>query len=628
MLIRTLAVVAFLAVNLVAQNGTYVYFSTRFAETPLSGRGGYVVDGNPTTIPVPVFAAGTVNEAAVMNSNGFGFVRPGVPNKYPISFVPGVVPPPVTDFIEVSNFPQINLLMGDTDSDGQFNEGGSFPNCVTGGNPPCPKPTTSYTNFAGVDALYIPNPPIGRAASIYDCFVSTPTDSGGTGGYRGSAITEADMVMFPKATNPYPAPSAPQSPIFFIRQTHIEMFFGMAAGSGNAIDTDAFAVDATTGDIYISFDSPSSTSPNCFTGTFLSAPGVSTTAIIHAGDIFKIPGFAYTSTGPFNVVSAPISGLVERVFASTDVTTMVTTAGGTILPTALGGVAYTNIYGLDIDYIHAGSIVTPTGFSSLQLFFTVDNRGGPAAGGGNPSSPAIYTSVSGGQFAVLNGVTMSTPAAMGMAPLSFSNGFFAGAIDALDVYELANPLDPFTGNPMHLESFPDNGRGYLSRASMGNPANPANFSNNLICSIAGSPPGSTIAVFARADITTVGGFIDRYDSFASGVPDGCPELYLDVANVYTNSLILAPLGFSVLGQDPFVHSLMNGGPINNPLYSNPIRTAVDINNTDNGDSAFSFDLTVLGPLPTIPGGVNFILTFQAIDLNSLKLSDPMSFEMN
>lgn len=628
MIKRTLALLALCVGAAAAQNGTYVYFSTRFAETPLSGRGGFVVDGNPTTVPVPVFAPGTVNEAAVMNANGFAFVRPGVPNKWPLSFVQGTVPPPVTDFVEVSNFPQINLLMGDTDNDGQYNEGGSFPNCVTGANPPCPKPTTTYTNFAGVDALYVPTPPVGRNASIYDCFISTPSDSNGTGGYRGTAVTEADMIMFPKATNPYPAPSAPQQPIFFIRQSHLEIFFGMAAGTGNAIDTDAFAVDETNGDIYISFDGTSSTVATCFTGTFLTAPGVSTTAAILAGDVFRIPGGAYTPTGPFNVVSAPTPGLVQRIWSSADVTTMVTTAGGLILPTAQGGVAYTNTYSLDVDYINTGTVTTPSGFTVRNLFFTVDNRGGNVGATVNPFAPAIYTTAGNGQFAVFNGVTMNNPAAMGMATQSFSNTFYTGCLDALDVYDLANPLDPQTGNPMHLESFPDNGRRYLGLASMGNPANPALYANKLICSIAGSPPGSTIAVFARADVTTVGGYIDRYDSFASGIPDGCPELYLDVANVYTNSMILAPQGFSNLGQDPFVQGLMNGGPTLNPLYWNPIRTAVDANNSDNGDSAFEFDLTTLGPLPALPGGVSFILTFQAIDLNTLKLSDPMAFEFN
>src|SRR5262245_3532276 len=114
-----LLIVALLAPAAAAQNSQYVYFSTRFAETPRSGRGGHITDLAAPTHPL-VMGLGYVNEAAVLNSQGLAVVRPGVPNMTPISgqgcqTPPNCPPPPpqVVDFVEIANIPQFDLEMGD-----------------------------------------------------------------------------------------------------------------------------------------------------------------------------------------------------------------------------------------------------------------------------------------------------------------------------------------------------------------------------------------------------------------------------------------------------------------------------------------------------------------------------------
>src|SRR5262245_38589307 len=214
-------IAALLAGAAAAQNSQYVYFSTRFAETPVSGRGGHIADLTAPTHPL-VMGLGYVNEAAVLNSQGLAVVRPGVPNMIPISgqgcATPPFCPPPppmVVDFQEIANIPQFDLEMGDTNGNGLYND-------TTNG-----QGTGTQVNFAGVDAVWVPFPPAGRAANLHECFISTFFDSPGTMGYRGAAITEADVFLLPAAPNFYPLPSAPVAPVFFLRQADLEVFFAM-----------------------------------------------------------------------------------------------------------------------------------------------------------------------------------------------------------------------------------------------------------------------------------------------------------------------------------------------------------------------------------------------------------------
>jgi hypothetical protein len=588
-----------------AQTTQYVYFSTRFAETPASGRGGNIVDLAPLTNPL-VMGFGFVNEAAVANSNGLAMVRPGFPNKIPISLQgcsnPPFCPPPaaaVVDFEEIANIAQFNLENGDTNGNALYND-------TTNGSP-----TGTPVNMGGIDCVWVPNPPANRAAGIHDVFISLFGDSAGAMSYRGTALTEADVFLLPQAPNFYPLPSTPTAPIFFIRQSHIEAFFGMTAGTGNTIDVDGFCVDQSNGDIYVTFDLLAP-----FTGTFKTGPSTSTTALINGGDIYRIPGTAYTPAGPYGVVTNPQPNLVERVYTGADVTAMVTTAGGCIV-----GVAFTNSWGLSIDST-AGTTTTPQGFTVKHLYFTIDNRGNPGTTcpgmpATNQTAAGIYSTTAGGSFAVLNGVTMNQPSAVGMKDYSFNPNFGTGPLDACCVVTLPAPFDPVAGGPFHLDNFPD---GYYHLGG-------ATPTPKITGYISGATPGATITILMRADFPVAGGYVDRYNPVTLGVlsPLGFPDIFIDVLGINNGAFLMGPLFLAPYGQNALAQSLFNGGP--SMANWNPIVTFADPNTApqaDNGDSAFSMDFTpFIGQVP-----FPFVLTFQAVDMISFKLSDAISFEFN
>ncbi len=603
----TSLVIALLATTVFAQQpqSTYVYFSTRFSETPASGNGGFISDLHAATFPTPQFGAGYVNEAVAMNSPGVAVVRPGVPNKARYAQQVGVPGCPnnipcVTDFVEVVNFPQLNVICGDTDNDGLYNE---------------------TANFAGVDALYIPFVPEGRAVTIHEMFVSTFSDSVGTGGYRGAAIKRADMVLFPASTNLYPLPSIATQPIFFIRQADLEVFFGMAPGTGNTMNTDGFAVDQSNGDIYISFDGQTSSNATAFSGAgFFDAPGsFLANQPVLAGEVFRIPGSAYTPSGPYGIVTNPIANLVQRVYNAADVLAMVTLANGGTTP--ILGVSFTNMKDMDVNYTTSAPNLTPRGFTIRHLWFNVDSRGPSLTAAANPRAAAIYDTQNGGSFATINGVTMNTPNAAGYHDVSFSNvtstsapGFWAGPMDALDIVDLQNPWDPVLGNPIHLDAFPDSG--YT--------LNGTTPTQTIFGYAAGVIPGSALAIFMRADLKVPGGFIDRYSAANLSPVNGFPDLYMDILGINNPSFLMAPAFLAPFGQDPFVASLFNGGPATNPFNWNPLVTFTDAAGANNGDTAFSLNLAPL--IGIVPFG--FVLTFQALDLGNFRLSDPLSFDFN
>ena len=410
-------------------------------------------------------------------------------------------------------------------------------------------------------------PSASRAANLHEMFISAFSDSPGALGYRGTAITEADMMLFPAAPNLYPLPSTPQAPVFFIRQSQLEVFFGMAPGTGAAIDTDGFCVDQSNGDIYISFDGASGTNALPFTGTFRSAPATLTTTTVHAGDIFRIPGNAYTPSGPYGIVTNPQPNLIQRVYTQADVTTMVTTAGGCISNTgsASTGVLYTNSRGLSIDVTAAlPTTATPQGFVIKQLFFTIDNRGVTTTGcPGTPStcqpgvnqnltSAAIYSTQTGGSFAVINGTIMNQPSAVGMRDCSFNTLFFTGPLDAACVVQLATPYDPVSGGPFHLDNFPDSG--YRTT--------PPPPSPHPVVSPATSrarPPADHRDPGPRGH-SDRGLYIDRYSTLAFGILGGYPDLFIDLIGINNPGFLIAPFLLAPYGQNAAAQSFFNGGP--------------------------------------------------------------------
>lgn len=629
---RALAVSALIAASALAQGTGTAYFSTRFAEVPQSGRAG----DNASAPTVPCGGINTPGplgnykvESAIANSEGLSYVQPGVLNMtIPFTGSPGAGVQ-TTDFVEVMNFPQWELIIGDLDADGI--------------------PTES-SNFPGIDAIYIPTPPGGhpnRPLNIHEMFVSSFSDSSGSQGFLGAGITEADMVMLPRAANPYPVPPTQVAPIFFVRQAHWETFFGLPAPN-NAIDVDSFAVDEATGDIYVSFDGAGGTNNVAFAGAvFRTSPGgpLQPAQNVLRGDIFRIPAAAYTPSGPYGIVTNPVSGLAERVLASADVLGMVTFAGGT-LATCVPGCNSTftcataatsplcgnwtpvNVYSLDLEPL-GGSMVTPSGFTIANLLFTVDNRGGCVgngpttctgtsmtsaftATGHNMSATAIYSTLGGGMFAVINGVLMDRPSSAGIRDTGFTFTFYAGPLDALDV--VSQTFNPFLERPVHLDFFPT--RNLLS-------TNANVWGGTVEGHVSGAQPFASLAIMGSFILVPIGGYAPRWD--VSGFLPGYPDLYVDPFGIADPYCLISPAIFSPYCQS-FLQPLMSTNPA--PVWVDPV------NNEQNGDTCFRLDLSSVvppfpnqGPAYTTPGFIP-LLIFQAVDLSNLRLSSPMSYQFN
>jgi hypothetical protein len=577
---KTSVILLLLMSSFVWSQGQTVYFSTRYTECPQSGRAGDQLSLTPICGAGMVLGGNYIVESAIANSPGLSYVQPGVLNATMPNTLPANV---VTDYVELSNFPQFNLLIGDLDSDGIMDES---------------------TNFPGVDAIWIPSAANGRPNNMHEMFISSHTDSVGAAGFIGVNITEADMVMLPRATNVYPLPSVPAAPEFFIRQAHFEAFFGLTAPN-NSIDVDAFAVDETNGDIYVSFDG---TAGIPLALLKLSPVGSAVPVTITRGDIVRIPGSAYTPLGPYGRVSAPQAGFAELLYTATDVKNMAILAGGNP-----GTAAVVNCYSLDLDLTGA-VVTTPAGFSAKALYFTVDVSGGAATGVQNLSASAIYSTLGGGSFAQINGVTMSSPNAMGMRNLSFNPAFYAGPLDALDVVLHNPPLAATLSRPLHLDAYPTSA--LLS-------TNAASWTGHLTGYISNAAPGTFLAIFGSVEFVPAGGFVPRYDVSPYGV-GGYPDLYVDPFGIANSGCVLSPASgpFSATCQTPYMQAVFNGG-------MNPITTYVDpTNGADNGDTCFDLDLSGVlppGSLPLLPPPV---VVFQALDIGTLRLSTPLSFQFN
>lgn len=566
--------------SVLCAQGQTIYFSTRYTECPRSGRAGDQLSLTPICGAGMVLGGSYIVESAIANSPGISYVQPGVPNATIPNSLPATV---VTDYVEISNFPQFNLLIGDLDSDGLMDES---------------------TNFPGVDAIWVPAAANGRPNNLHEMFISSHTDSVGAAGFIGVNITEADMVMLPRASNVYPMPSTPVAPVFFIRQAHFEAFFGLTAVN-NSIDVDAFAVDQSNGDIYVSFDG---TAGIPLAQVKLSPVGAPVPVTITRGDIIRIPGTAYTPVGPYGIVSLPQAGFAELLYTATEVKNMAILAGGNP-----GTAAVANCYGLDLD-LAAATVTTTAGFVAPALYFTVDVSGGAAAGVQNLTASAIYSTLGGGTFAQINGVIMSNPNALGMRDLSFNPAFYAGPADALDVVVHNPPLAATFGRPLHLDAYPTSA--LLS-------TNALSWTGHLTGYISNAAPGTLLAVFGAVEFVPAGGFVPRYDVSPYGV-GGYPDLYVDPFGIANAGCVLSPASgpFSAACQIPYLQAAFNGG-------MNPITTYVDpTNGADNGDTCFDLDLSGVlppGSLPLLPPPV---VVFQALDIGTLRLSEPLSFQLN
>jgi hypothetical protein len=583
-----------------AQPVTTIYFSTRFTESPASGRAGFQTSQTAQCNPPNLgqFVTSYAVESAIANSPGISFVQPGVLN----ATVPNIGPtlPPgnpapgsqTTDYVELVNFPQFNLIIGDLDGDGIPDEA---------------------TNFSGVDAIWIPAPAPGRPNTVHEMFISPFSDSAAPlngGGYLGGfTITEADMVLLPRAPNVYPAPSLPRAPVFFVREADWVVLLGLP-GPNPSLDVDAFTVDPATGDIYVSFDGTGGVPGATVT---LSNGGSPVVATIARGDIVRIPGTAYApDPNLYGRVTNPVAGQAQVILSAAEVTAMVSNA------LALNGsgsltVTPVNVYSLDFDPNGGVSAGPASGFLFPNLLFTVDNSGGASSGPQNAAAAGVYTTAGGGAFTVINGVTMNGPRALGYSDRSFNPGFWAGPLDAIAVVQHAPAFDPLLDRPLHLDSFPTSA--LLS-------SNGPFWTGVLTGYISNAAPFAQLAIFGTVAFVPAGGHVPRWD--VSPFVPGYPDLYIDILGIAGGTCLIAPAGppFGAFCQVPFLQPLLSGG--NNPisLWTDPV------NGASNGDTCFSLDLTLVVPPGAAPMSPPPLVVFQAIDLTTGRLSSPLSFQFN
>ena len=396
------------------------------------------------------------------------------------------------------------------------------------------------------------------------------------------------------------------SPVFFIRQGDWEAFFGLLVPN-NSIDVDAFTVDEVTGDIYASFDGTTGIPNSLVKQTSTSG---ATSYTINRGDVIRIPRAAYTPAGPYGIVTNPLPGFAELVLTQANILAMVTAANGPAggLPSVLP----VNTFSLDKDPAGGTSVGATTGFSYPNLLFTVDSSGGPTTAPAYVYAPAVYSTSGGGSFAVVNGITLNSAAALGMRATSFNTGFYAGCLDALDVITHTPTLSPFYDRPLHLDAFPTN-------ALLG--TNGPSYTAMLTGYISNAAPNTQLAILGGLYYLSNGSWVPRYD--VSPFVGGYPDLYIDPFGFANPNCLIAPSTPPYdLGCQTPASVLLNGGANPVPVWTDPI------NATQNGDCCFTLDLTLVVPVGTPPFLPPPVIVFQAIDSISYRLSSPLSFQLN
>ena len=286
------------------------------------------------------------------------------------------------------------------------------------------RPTAQHRhaeNFAGIDAVWVPFPPADRAANLHECFFSVFGDSPGALGLpRHARSPRPTCSCSRRRRTSTRLPSTPTPPIFFIRQAHLEVVLRDGAGQRRRHRHRRLLRRPVERRHLHQLRRTASGQRPRFTGTFLSAPGhAPITATVHAGDVFRIPGNAYTPSGPYGIVTNPQPNLIQRVYTQRrrhhdgDDRRRLHHDTGSARRASL--------------HEHPGTRAStsppacrrrrrPRASSSSTCFFTIDNRGATSTGcpgAPSPASPAnqnltaaaIYTTQTGGSFAVINGAS-------------------------------------------------------------------------------------------------------------------------------------------------------------------------------------------------------------------------------
>ncbi|MCA8947928.1 MAG: hypothetical protein KDE27_00400 [Planctomycetes bacterium] len=416
---------------------------------------------------VELACSNTTNQAHIVSDDGVLTFSPGGPVR---SFAL-----PLCDYTSWAAF------FGDADADGDYAD----------------------SIITSIDAIWVP-PTASSPPGMFDVFVSIQAETGAAG-YLGASVSDGDVFRL-----------TPNGVETFLATAQVALA-GFAPTLSN-LDICGFAVDAATGDVYL---------------TFSTAVTVNGTPL-EDGGVARIPGSAITLVG--GLVASVTPGAAEIVLDEAEVNAMFQHAG-------YDGV--TDLAGIEIDP-NGGTFVSSSTQQTVAHLWLCDD---------DFSDEGLVSTIGGGVVPSVNGVSLQGSAAFGL------RGGFAGAA-------LGNPfaiafqhVDPTGASPLHLDTFP------IAQAT------PTVFDLDLS---GATPSGFVVYVLGLVDAATPGGFAPRgpapiplaspsWLEFYPGIPVPAAVLTLADAEGFARlSLRIGapvPAGIGVLGQAGDLGTLVLSSPV-------------------------------------------------------------------
>jgi hypothetical protein len=472
----------------------------------------------PTTVLFGTRAHETVR-SGIAGSQSNPNNENGVINRYGVA----VTAPARTtaDAAELVNFGALVAYYGDTNRDGIHAE-----------NP-------DHGGAEAIDAVWVPaglsSPP-----RWSDFYYSTGVDLQGGGGLFGVPITATEMVMI--------QPGGPVAKLY--TEADLEVLLDVAPGALASANVDGFTKDPVSGDMYFSFAAQVVFNQ----GTAVAAPG----------DVVLVPGSSYVPFGPHGTVLVPIPGGARVAVAGSQLEA---------IATGLGVARPSGLFQLrDLDLDPAGGVFSGANGPVPNLLFVFDSLGSVAG----PEAAAIYTTANGGGFAVVDGVAMRSPGALGLGNVAF-NGLLCGSLDGLDVVP-----DSWSRLPLALDRFPNASGGTNPVSPVIVTPGPLEFG---VAGIATHGPGAFVCLALGP----------------GGVGTAAFRAPADPLGLRGSGLLQIAPGdplFTWFALDPLYQSLTN-----NPVQPTPL-----------GYGTFTVQIPIRVP-------VGFMIVAQAVDLADLVLSN-------
>ncbi|MFT4511852.1 MAG: hypothetical protein ACI91B_000535 [Planctomycetota bacterium] len=350
-----------------------------------------------------------------------------------------------------------------------------------------------------ISALHVPasspNPP-----TIFDCIVSFDIWIGGWGAngqsHTGTSIFPGDIVRLNRGG----------TWTSFLSRAQIGSGLGLTVGQTENVD--ALTIDESTGDIYLSFEDPTTVN------------GVP----VENGGVLRLAAANHTVDAAGNVASV-VPGSIEIVMTEAEADALAVNAGF---------IDVRNIQGMIIDANGGTFTATSTGLTMPNLVFATFR-----------SSYKLLSTASGGSNWSHNGILFDTATAIGMSNTSFL-GLNAGRLSAL-----AYRPQPLAATPRHLD--------------MGWPVS-ITTPGTLKLDVSGATPlGSVMMGAGLAEASVLGGYSPRVDLSSPGplaflnLPGSWGELYyidpistfpIDAQGYGSWTVALPPLppGFAIVFQ--------------------------------------------------------------------------------